>query len=153
MTYLPLRPCSAVDGPESSSGGTQASDPSLRGQLDDEAIRRLRELDPTGESHLLTRVFNAFETSLNRLLPQLIQARDANDASGVRLVAHTLKSSSATVGALELSRLCVAVEGQAREMRLDEASEGIAQILLEVEAVRVSLGNLSRRSDTIAGAA
>jgi HPt (histidine-containing phosphotransfer) domain-containing protein len=68
-------------------------------------------------------------------------------------VAHTLKSSSATVGALELSRLCVAVEVQAREMRLDEASEGIAQILLEVEAVRVSLGNLSRRSDTIAGAA
>jgi HPt (histidine-containing phosphotransfer) domain-containing protein len=125
----------------------------LRGQLDGEAIRRLRELDPSGESHLLTRVFNAFETSLNRLLPQLIQARDANDASGVRLVAHTLKSSSATVGALELSRLCVAVEVQAREMRLDEASEGIAQILLEVEAVRVSLGNLSRRSDTIAGAA
>ncbi len=125
----------------------------MRGQLDGEAIRRLRELDPSGESHLLTRVFNAFETSLNRLLPQLIQARDANDASGVRLVAHTLKSSSATVGALELSRLCVAVEVQAREMRLDEASEGIAQILLEVEAVRVSLGNLSRRSDTIAGAA
>ena len=119
MTYLPLRPCSAVAGPESSSGGTQASDPSLRGQLDDEAIRRLRELDPSGESHLLTRVFNAFETSLNRLLPQM----------------------------------CVAVEGQAREMRLDEASEGIAQILLEAEAVRVSLGNLSRRSDTIAGAA
>ena len=145
MTYLPLRPCSAVAGPESSSGGTQASDPSLRGQLDDEAIRRLRELDPTGESHLLTRV--------NRLLPQMIQARDAKDASGVRLVAHTLKSSSATVGALELSRLCVAVEGQAREMRLDEASEGIAQILLEAEAVRVSLGNLSRRSDTLAGAA
>jgi HPt (histidine-containing phosphotransfer) domain-containing protein len=113
----------------------------------------LRELDPTGESHLLMRVFNAFETSLNRLLPQLAQARDAADASAVRLVAHTLKSSSATVGALELSRLCAEVEVQAREMRLAEAAGGIEQMLLEAEAVRLSLGALSRRSDTITGAA
>ena len=153
MTTAPLRPRSCAVDPESAGGSSQQPAPSVRGVLDDAAIRRLRELDPTGESQLLIRVFNAFETSLNRLLPQLVQARDAADSSGVRLVAHTLKSSSATVGALELSRLCAEVEVQAREMRLDEARDGIEQMLLEAEAVRVSLGALSRRSDTIAGAA
>ncbi|MDL2336739.1 MAG: Hpt domain-containing protein [Pseudomonadota bacterium] len=125
----------------------------MRGLLDDGAIRRLRELDPTGESHLLMRVFNAFETSLNRLLPQLIQALDAADAPGVRLVAHTLKSSSATVGALELSRLCAEVEVQARQLQLDRAVGGMEQMLLEAEAVRESLRCLAGTSDTTAGAA
>lgn len=152
MTGAPLRPRSLAVDPESTGESSQRVAPSARGVLDEDAIRRLRELDPTGESHLLMRVFNAFETSLSRLLPQLTQARDAADASGVRLVAHTLKSSSATVGALELSRLCAQVEVQAREMRLDEAGDGIEQMLLEAEAVRLSLGQLSRRSDTIAGA-
>lgn len=153
MTRAPLRSLSSGVDPESTGGSSQRTAPSARGVLDDEAIRRLCELDPTGESHLLMRVFNAFETSLNRLLPQLVLARDAADASGVRLVAHTLKSSSATVGALELSRLCAEVEVQAREMRLDEAADGIQQMLLEAEAVRLSLGSLSRSSDTITGAA
>ena len=153
MTSARLRPRSLASDAESASGSSQGCAPSARGLLDDDAIRRLRELDPTGESRLLTRVFNAFETSLSRLLPQLVQARDAADASGVRLVAHTLKSSSATVGALELSRLCAEVEVQAREMRLAEAADGIEQMLLEAAAVRVSLGSLSRSSDTITGAA
>lgn len=99
------------------------------------------------------RVFNAFETSLNRLVPQLIQARDAADASGVRLVAHTLKSSSATVGALALSRLCAEVEVLARDSRLDEAGPGLSQMLVEADAVRESLRRLAPRCDTPAGSA
>ncbi len=153
MTNLPLRPPSLSVDPDSSVGGSPRRATPVRGLLDDDAIRRLRELDPTGESHLLTRVFNAFETSLNRLLPQLTQARDAADAAGVRLVAHTLKSSSATVGAMELSRLCAEVEVQARESRLDQAADGIEQMLLETEAVRMALRRLASTSDTIAGAA
>lgn len=155
MTGTPLSPrfFAAERDPSDGNASSPRCTIPLRGVLDDGAIRRLRELDPTGESHLLTRVFNAFETSLNRLLPQLAQAREAADAPGVRLVAHTLKSSSATVGAMELSRLCAEIEVQAREMRLDETGDGIQQLLLEAEAVRESLGALSRRSDTIAGAA
>ena len=84
-----------------------------QGVLNPEAIRRLRELDPTGESQLLSRVFQAFETSLNRLLPQLEQARTTADAASVRLVAHTLKSSSATIGAAQLSKVCAEVEAMA----------------------------------------
>lgn len=120
--------------------------------LNTEAIRRLRELDPTGESHLLTRVFQAFETSLNRLLPQLEQARNTTDAAGVRLVAHTLKSSSATIGALQLSKVCAEVEAMAQESRLDAAASGIEHILSEAQAVREALRKLTA-SGSAAGAA
>jgi len=123
-----------------------------QGVLNAEAIRRLRELDPTGESHLLTRVFQAFETSLNRLLPQLEQARNIADAAGVRLVAHTLKSSSATIGAMQLSKVCAEVEAMAHESRLDAAAPGIDQILSESQAVREALRRLTA-ADSPAGAA
>lgn len=123
-----------------------------RGALNAEAIRRLRELDPTGESHLLTRVFQAFETSLNRLLPQLEQARITADAAGVKLVAHTLKSSSATIGAVQLSKVCAEVEALAQESRLDAATSGIALILSEAQAVREALRNLTA-ADSRASAA
>ena len=123
-----------------------------QGVLNADAIRRLRELDPTGESHLLTRVFQAFETSLNRLLPQLEQARSTADAAGVRLVAHTLKSSSATIGALQLSKVCAEVEAMAHESRLDAATSGIEMILSEAQAVREALRQLTA-ADSPAGAA
>ena len=101
---------------------------------------------------MLTRVFQAFEASLNRLLPQLEQARGTADAAGVRLVAHTLKSSSATIGALQLSKVCAEVEAMAQELRLDAASSGIESILSEAQAVRVALRNLTA-ADPAAGAA
>jgi len=101
---------------------------------------------------LLTRVFQAFETSLNRLLPQLEQARNTTDAAGVRLVAHTLKSSSATIGAVQLSKVCAEVEAMAQESRLDAAASGIEHILSEAQAVREALRKLTA-SGSAAGAA
>lgn len=151
MTTAPLPQSAVADAvsPDNASVRTPVQ-PDI---LDADAIRRLRELDPTGASHLLTRLLNAFDASLNRLLPQLVQARDQADATGVRLVAHTLKSSSATVGAMRLSRLCAEVESLANQSRLGEAAVGIQQMLSEVQAVRESLRCLAAADHTSAGAA
>jgi CheY-like chemotaxis protein/HPt (histidine-containing phosphotransfer) domain-containing protein len=78
--------------------------------LDPAALARLRELDPKGENQLVQRVLKAFQTSAARLMPQLQTARAANDRTTVRLVAHTLKSSSASIGAMTLSQLCGELE-------------------------------------------
>ena len=56
----------------------------------------------------------AFETSLTRLLPQAAQAQADGDHEALRHVVHTLKSSSASVGALELSRCCSEIENRLR---------------------------------------
>ena len=97
--------------------------------LDEEALQRLRELDPSGQNHLLERVLRAFETSMQRLAPQLREARERGDMQAIRHVVHTLKSSSASVGALRLSRLCAEIESLVRQ----EASEGLPALLDDVD--------------------
>lgn len=91
----------------------------VRDVLDAQALARLRELDPSGQAGLLARVLRAFEVSVARLLPQLQQGRAAGDLQAIARVAHTLKSSSASIGALELSRLCADCERCVRESRTD----------------------------------
>jgi HPt (histidine-containing phosphotransfer) domain-containing protein len=97
--------------------------------LDEEALQRLRELDPSGQNHLLERVLRAFESSVLRLAPQLRDARQRGDMQAIRHVAHTLKSSSASVGALRLSRLCAEIEAVVRQ----EAPEGLPTLLDDVD--------------------
>ena len=87
-------------------------------RLDDAALQRLRELDPTGKNHLLERVMAAFESSALRMSAQLVEARKTDHVESIRLVAHTLKSSAASIGALELSRLCAEIEAQLRSAEL-----------------------------------
>jgi PAS domain S-box-containing protein len=57
------------------------------------------------------------------------QALATNDSNAVRVLAHTLKSSSAQVGAHHVAALCKQLEHLARAATLDEAG----QLLLEIE--------------------
>lgn len=97
--------------------------------LDEEALQRLRELDPGGRNGLLERVLRAFEASVLRLAPQLAEARQRDDMQGIRHVVHTLKSSSASIGALRLSRLCAEIEALVRQ----EVPDGVSPLLDDVD--------------------
>jgi PAS domain S-box-containing protein len=119
-------------------GGAVEPEPGLV-VLDAQALERLRELDPNGENRLMERVVNAFESSVGRLMPQLQEALNANELGGIRHVAHTLKSSSASIGAMKLSKMCSDVESRARQEQSDGMGERIAQLQAEVEIVRVAL--------------
>ena len=82
--------------------------------LDALALDKLRELDPAGTNGVVQRVLRAYEQSLSRLLAELEPVRQTRDLDTVARVAHTLKSSSASVGALALSRRCALAEKAAR---------------------------------------
>jgi len=88
---------------------------SAAGVLDAQALARLQELDPGDKAGLVARVLTTYAQSLQRLLEQLRVARQDADAQGQRHVVHTLKSSSASVGALKLSALCADLEHRLRE--------------------------------------
>jgi HPt (histidine-containing phosphotransfer) domain-containing protein len=62
-----------------------------------------------------------FLQSSDPLVVQVQQAVAAGDAEALRQSAHSLKSSSANVGAQTLSELFRSLEGFGREGRLDEA--------------------------------
>lgn len=114
--------------------------------LDAQALAGLRQLDPTGATRLLQRVLTTYRSSLARLLAQLAQAREASDLPTMRLVTHTLKSSSASVGALSLSALCAEAEKSLREGRIDRLEPLIDQLL--AEAARVDAAVHQLLSDT-----
>jgi len=115
--------------------------------LDADALDRLRELDPQGQSRLLERVLRAFETSAGRLARQFDEARTDGDMQGVRHVVHTLKSSSASIGALTLARLCTEIETAIRAEafgslpeRLDAMDRELAAVLKAVTPMLSSSG-------------
>ena len=101
--------------------------------LDAEAIKRLRELDPRGDNRLLERVVTAFETSVSRLLPQLDDAVRNQDRNAILHVAHTLKSSSASIGALKLSQLCAEIESMIRRQTGEDLNPRIREIPAETQ--------------------
>lgn len=105
--------------------------------LDAQALANLAQLDPTGASRLVPRVLSTYRGSLARLMGQLAQARAQSDTAGLRLVTHTLKSSSASVGALSLSALCSSAEQAVREGDLDALPALLDS--LESEAARVDV--------------
>lgn len=114
--------------------------------LDPVALARLEELDPTRANDLLGRVFRAFQSSAARLMPQLGAARLANDFATVRLVAHTLKSSSASIGALAVSNHCARVETLVRLETTDALPAAIDAMTVAMDdALRAIADLLERR--------
>jgi HPt (histidine-containing phosphotransfer) domain-containing protein len=103
--------------------------------LDAQALAGLSMLDPTGANRLVERVLSTYQGSLGRLMQQMTDARDRADHAGVRLAAHTLKSSSASIGALDLSRLCAAAEQAVREGQVESLPALVDD--LQAEARRV----------------
>ncbi len=107
--------------------------------LDEVALGRLRELDPDGRHGVLRRVFSAFEASLTRMLVQLAAERESGNAAVVSSVAHTLKSSSASVGALQLSRACGEVERRLRGQLPGDLCADVEKLLTEGESALVAV--------------
>jgi HPt (histidine-containing phosphotransfer) domain-containing protein len=113
MLSKPSRPpgaAASADAAGAARGEPAGAAPAAEPVLDPAALARLAELDPSGSNRLLERVLLAFQASVTRLRPQLAAARSNDDRAAIRLVAHTLKSSSASIGALRLSQLCAQIE-------------------------------------------
>jgi histidine phosphotransfer protein HptB len=106
--------------------------------LDAVALDRLRELDPAGRGGLLQRVLRTYTQSLGRMLVQWHAARAAGglgDVTAMRTMAHTLKSSSASVGALDLCALCTDVEARLRDQRLDGIEAQLDALAAEAQRI------------------
>lgn len=102
--------------------------------LDAAAVARLRELDPTGQHGVVSRVLATFDASLRRLLGQLEAERGKGNAVVVGGIAHTLKSSSASVGALGLATACAEIEARLRAGDTAALQSDIDRMLAEGQA-------------------
>ncbi len=108
--------------------------------LDAACMAELRALDPDGKAQLVKRVLATYQVSLAKLVAQLQLARSEGAWDQVSRVAHTLKSSSASIGALALSSLCADIERLLRAGDSAAAQPLIDQFQAEVLRVDGAVG-------------
>jgi CheY-like chemotaxis protein/HPt (histidine-containing phosphotransfer) domain-containing protein len=107
--------------------------------LDRAVLEQLGRVRTNGKPELLTRVIKLYITESPALLEKLKEA--ARDGDDVRManLAHTLKSSSANVGAAVLSRYCGEVESFARRAETEQARRCVSKIETEHHSVQSAL--------------
>ena len=106
--------------------------------LDQDALDMLLEV-VGGEKELLEELIDSFLEEAPPLLSRMRAALDNGDSDGLRLTAHTLKSSGNDFGAAEFARLCAQLENLGRDGRLDGSAELVEQIESEYDRVRNAL--------------
>ncbi len=110
--------------------GSESVDPAALGTL----------LETTGgDPAFLAELIDSYVEDTPRLLAAIRRAVDAGDGESLHRAAHTLKSNSATFGALTLAALCRDLEGQGKTGMLDGAAERVAQVEAEYAKVRQAL--------------
>ena len=88
--------------------------PSEPPTLDRSAIDELRELVDEDTPDFLTDLLDSFLTDARQYLAALESSNQAGDTAGVMAASHTLKSSSANLGAMKLSEFCSQIEAISR---------------------------------------
>jgi HPt (histidine-containing phosphotransfer) domain-containing protein len=92
------------------------------------ALDQLAALDPSGKVGLVQRVLQTYRRSLQKAMADLEDHLAAANWVEVGRVTHTLRSSSASVGALAVADLCKQAELAARQGR-HEALPALCQSL------------------------
>ena len=131
--WLPAR-APAEDGSSVAAAET-ASAPAV----DRKALDAIRELGGSASPDLLDQVIRIYLDTTPELLDTLRSGLAAAHTEAVRTAAHTLKSSSANLGATGLSELCKRLETAARGGMLTSDLPTIRQIDAEYARVRALL--------------
>ena len=117
------------------------------------AIQRLEDLSG-GDHGFMIDFINTFLDGAPKMIGDLNRSLDDADAGNLRLVAHTLKSNSAALGASRLTVLCKELEDMGKNETLDGAREKIDLVSLEFDPIRTALESMrDDYGDTQAGAA
>jgi CheY-like chemotaxis protein/HPt (histidine-containing phosphotransfer) domain-containing protein len=107
--------------------------------LDHQALDNIRALQQEGTPDILVKVIRSYLASAPQLLQNLRTAITRNDAPALRKAAHTLTSSSASLGALTLAALCEELERMGRAPDITNAPAALSAVEAEYEAVRGDL--------------
>jgi PAS domain S-box-containing protein len=89
--------------------------------LDRQVLEQLGKVQTNGKPELLVRVINVYLVESPKLMKKLRQAVEASDGAGIASFAHSLKSSSANVGARALSGYFAEMESLARRADTQQA--------------------------------
>ncbi|MCD8487278.1 MAG: response regulator [Desertifilum sp.] len=107
--------------------------------LDPQILYTLSRVVGDNAQEVMLEVIDSYLEETPRLLASLKTAVKQQDLSTVLRVSHTLKSSSATIGAITLARLCKEIETHLRAEHLSSLFVQEQNLQAEYEKVKVAL--------------
>ena len=120
--------------------------------LDARIIERITALQRDGKLDLLAHLIGLYLASVPRLVSEIEFGLTAGDAALVRRAVHTLKSSSANLGASALAKVCGELEVQARDGELSALAARVDVLHFEIDGVLAALRALRPQAATSANA-
>jgi signal transduction histidine kinase/CheY-like chemotaxis protein/HPt (histidine-containing phosphotransfer) domain-containing protein len=130
-TPAPEHPAASVaTAPPTTQGpAAAAGEGEDRPLIDTAALNNIRALQREGSPSILDKIIKLYLQSSPKLLDTLHQAvANEGPAETLQRAAHTLKSSSANVGAMGLAALCKDLELLGKENRLEGAAALVAEV-------------------------
>jgi HPt (histidine-containing phosphotransfer) domain-containing protein len=107
--------------------------------LDPSALDRIKTLQQPGKPDILLNLFDQYLENSPRLLNSLKTAVENNNPETVRMAAHSLKSASANVGAMETSELCKALETRADTKQTKQAVALLSEVERSYDSVALEI--------------
>jgi len=116
---------------------TQTNNPAT--QIDAKALNHIRALQRPGAPSILHKVLTSYLHNSLQLIEALHCAARQQDASALQHTAHSLKSTSATVGATTLAEFCKELEAAGRAHQVTNVTALLSAIENEYTQVREAL--------------
>ena len=107
--------------------------------IDRTILASLRELQDVGDPDIIAEVGGLFVEHSPEKIRAILHAVENKDAKGLQVAAHSLKSSSAYVGAMRLSDMSKELEMMGRSNVMDGAKEKAERLSAEYTRVRTAL--------------
>ncbi|MGR8934184.1 MAG: response regulator [Gammaproteobacteria bacterium] len=125
-----------ADGPAKSNQHT-----AVAGVIDTEAIDRIRKLQRDNSNNILHKIIALFFDNSPQQMQSLRQALQQNDLPALKATAHSLKSASANLGAMQLASCCKELEMNHAGLTSDELASLVQQIDNELKNAYHALKN------------
>jgi signal transduction histidine kinase/DNA-binding response OmpR family regulator/HPt (histidine-containing phosphotransfer) domain-containing protein len=113
--------------------------------IDMKALDRVSALQRPGAPDILAKIINLYLENSPGLVAGMHEALASQDADKLRTCAHTLKSSSANVGAETLAGLCKELEAMGRDAKLVGAAATLDVVDFEFKAACKALKEILTR--------
>jgi len=114
-----------------------------RPALDPKALAEVRQMGGSTDPDLVPRVIRLYLAESVKLLESIDRALEADDVPTLQRAAHSLKSSSGTVGALTLAQLSREIEELARKAQVERAKPYANKLRGEYARVREALEGIA----------
>ncbi len=109
--------------------------------IDRGALQQIAELDPEDDGDLVESIIDSYVENAEVLMLELSEAADQQDLESAVRAAHSLKSSSANVGARRFSGLCATMERGGRQGNVETIAANIDKAWQEHERAVAELLN------------